>query len=350
MTNSQNKKIWLLRISKILRRFVFVFDVIILCIAIALGFTYGILYALGSNSFTGNNSIVLPVVSGDNDIDELGNVEYDGKKYKINRDVVSMLVMGVDKENINNTDKDYGANGQADAIFLINYDLKKNIINVINISRDSITDVEVYSQSGAYAWTEKTQLCLSFAYGDGKEKSCENVVKSVSRMFYGINIDNYYAIDTSSVGKITNAVGGITVPEYTKYGEKPTGKKVTLWGDDALQYVRMRNGNILGSNISRMERQKIFLSALFEKVMKKSLSDIEVPIKLFNILSESSYTTLNASKITYLTSQILSSEPKINFLSVKGEVVEGDDGYAEYIVDQDALYELIIDCYYTEIE
>lgn len=51
---------------------------------------------------------------------------------------------------------------------------------MIAVNRDTIADVDVYSQPGAYANTIKTQIALQYTYGDGKAKSAQLMEKAVS--------------------------------------------------------------------------------------------------------------------------------------------------------------------------
>jgi anionic cell wall polymer biosynthesis LytR-Cps2A-Psr (LCP) family protein len=123
-------------------------------------------------------------------------VTYQGEKYVYNEDLVSILFLGVDKEAFEEggTVGD-GKAGQADALFLLVLDTKTGKSRLIAISRDTMTDVNVYSDLGNFIGTEKLQLCLAYMYGDGKEKSCENTVRAVSRLFYGMPVAAYAALD-----------------------------------------------------------------------------------------------------------------------------------------------------------
>ena len=91
-------------------------------------------------------------------------------------------------------------------------DTKTGKSRLIAISRDTMTDVNVYSDLGNFIGTEKLQLCLAYTYGDGKEKSCENTVRAVSRLFYGMPVAAYAALDLDAITVLTDAVGGVEVP------------------------------------------------------------------------------------------------------------------------------------------
>ena len=72
-----------------------------------------------------------------------------------------------------------------------------------------MTDVALYSEGGSYIGTENLQLCLSYAYGDGKALSCDNTVISVSRIFYNIPINSYFSLDLEGIAAVNDSVGGV---------------------------------------------------------------------------------------------------------------------------------------------
>ena len=71
-------------------------------------------------------------VSSDPDV-----IWYNGKAYRYNHDLVTMLVMGIDQESDTIEEKDdvSGESGQADTIFLMVMDKSKDEIKMISISR-----------------------------------------------------------------------------------------------------------------------------------------------------------------------------------------------------------------------
>ena len=69
-----------------------------------------------------------------------------------------------------------------------------------------------------------------------------------------------------------------------------------------------------------MERQKSYNQAYAKKAIAKTKEDISTPLDLFDTISLYSTTSLNASKITYLTTNAFSdrNEINLNFKSIKG--------------------------------
>jgi len=280
-------------------------------------------------------------------------VTYNGKKYRFNTNRTNILCIGKDNKKTGEV-SDIGEHGQADTIILLSIDTETGKMDALPISRDTITDVELYREDGSYHGMEKTQLCLSFAYGAEDAPSCENVVEAVTRLLYGIPVNTYFCIDLGAIPLLNDAVGGVTVNALSdfpnRHGELiKKGTTITLYGTDAEYYVRFRDTDLLDSNNDRMARQKQYLDAFFNTTMAATKKDLNVPLALFDKASANSTTTLNPSRITFLTTTLVNHNSTLGFHSIKGEIVEGDDGFAEFIVDETALYETILDIFYTQV-
>lgn len=336
--------------------------ILILVLLILLGVA-GFLVAevIGRNAMTGKTDDTIEVTaleSEDVEIEEDGEyVTYKGEKYRFNENITSILCMGVDERELADEDADIGEAGQADMLMLAILDTKTGAVKLWNISRDSMTDVDIYNVDGEYVRTEEMQACLSFAYGDGSHESCENTVRSVSRLLYGMPIQAYAVLNLEAIRPLNDAVGGVEVTIHegdilpAKF--KP-GTTVLLKGDDVETYVRSRRterpDEPLDTNNNRMERQRQYMTNFIQKVLQMTKEDISTPLNLFNIARKGHYiiTNLNVSMVTYLT-KVLS---KVNFTeesfqTIPGEVVAGEK-YAEYHVDDEALYQMILDTFYIK--
>lgn len=280
-------------------------------------------------------------------------ISYKGKNYKLNENMTSILCMGIDKNGLE-TSESYGGNGQSDANFLLAIDTASGKTSIISINRDAMVDVNVYSQSGDFAGTKKQQLCLAFSNGDGGVKSCENVMKSVSSLMYGIPINSFIAIDFEAIWPLNDAVGGITVtpPEsYSCYGIN-YNKDVPIaldTKDKVMGFVRYRDVTVLDSNLTRMQRQKQYLTEFSKAAIAKTKSDITFPITLYNLCKGRNINNLNIPKITFLTSVIMGKKGNTNleFLNVEGSLKKGET-IAEFTPDSEKLFELILKVYYIE--
>lgn len=288
-----------------------------------------------------------------------GNVVfYKGEKYLYNKDITSILCMGVDKERMQENSDLIGQSGQADVLMLAILDTKKGTVNLWNISRDSMTEVDIFNVDGEFVRTEVMQACLAFAYGDGSHQSCDNTVRAVSRLVYGMPIQSYAVIDMDVIQPLNDAVGGVEVTIHEEDVLPPRfkpGTKVLLKGNDVEDYIRTRMEiwdeiGTLDSNNNRMARQKQYMTKFIQKALQMTKQDISTPITLFNIARKDNHmiTNLNVSRVAYLTT-IFS---KINFTensfqTIPGEVVAGEV-HAEYYVDDEVLYQMILDTFYIK--
>lgn len=289
------------------------------------------------------------------EIEEEGDIVlYAGKRYCLNKAVTSILFMGIDREELNDGENRIGNGGQADCIFLGILNTESGKVSLLAINRDSMVDVNNYDTEGKLYSVENQQLCLAYAYGDGRESSCENVVRSVSRLLYGISIQSYAAIDLSAVADLNDAVGGVevTVPEdpaLCKDIFKP-GTRMLLQGEEARLFVQRRDISQMDSNLLRMDRQKQYILGYIKKVLEAVREDISIPLKLYQIAAEGDnmVTNMNASRVSYLSTFLLNMNfSEENLINVPGTVEMGEK-YAEYHVDDKKLYEMILELFYEQ--
>ncbi len=276
-------------------------------------------------------------------------VEYKGKKYVYNEDVVTAAFLGIDDKSVSvNITDEYGTAGQADTIMLLAYDTNTSEISIITVPRDSIVDVDVYSASGNFARTEKMQICLSFAYGDGGEKSCENVIKSIERLLMGIPIDSYFSLRVRGVDALNAAVGGIELTSIETIGQFTKGEKVRLTGTAARFYCTSRDRSKIDSDALRRQRQIQYVKAYAAKVMSLAKDDIGIITKLYNTAKQYAVTDISLSSAVYLGTELVTNSAKINKVtSLQGEYVSTDK-FPQFIVDEESTYEMILEIFYNE--
>lgn len=334
--------------------------VLIILISVFLGLsilmlsTYGILYFSGSRQFHRDDAnISLPSGFDNEDIvvDE-DEVIYKGRSYYLNKNIVSILCMGVDKKNINEN-LGYGKNGQADCIFVAAIDTKTKKITIIPISRDTMVDVNEYSVGGEFLGTEKQQICLAYSYGNSNESSAENVKVSVRRALYGINVSTYVAVNLEAISTLTTKMGGInlkSIEDFTMGGKTvKSGQPLNLKGSEAVAYIQARDEDVNANN-RRMARQKQFLTTLLSQAGNDVLSDFSNLSTYYDIVKPYSSANLSFSQLTYLASNCLSKNigNSIEFKSPTGTTEFGKNGWAEFTPDPDQMLDIIMSVFYTE--
>lgn len=302
-----------------------------------------------SELFTDDLSISAPETI-DAKVQEGGDyIVYNGETYKYNTNVTSMLFMGVDKRDMEDLG-DKGAGGQADVLVLMAMDFSSRKISLINIPRDTMTDVAIYSVSGYYTGMDRQQICLAYAYGDGKESSCTNQVASVKRVFYNIPINTYYALDLDGIAAINDAVGGVDVVSPETIEKFTSGEQYHLEGKDAERFVRARVKDTAEANNIRMERQKVYTQAFMSKVMGEVKSNPQIAIDLFNDSAPYSCTDIDASKVAYLAKEVaLGGSLKTEIITVPGNTTLNANEQAEFTIDEKAFFEQFLSVFYEKM-
>ena len=331
-----------------------IFGILVLLLATAVG-AYFYLNKKGEAQLKKNQSIASITAPEEATSEDDGKtIVYNGAKYKYNEDNINILFMGVDRDMQDTGEKVIGENGQADVLIWAALDSKTGHLSLINISRDAMVDVNKYNVEDKYLGTDKMQLCLAYSYGDGKEKSCENTLLSVSRLMYGMPVNAYVAIDYSAIAPLNDAIGGVTVNVLEDLtlsdSALKAGETVTLHGEQAQTYVRSRNTEVLDSNNQRMERQKQYIDAFLQQAISQTRKNLTLPVTLYNDVSDYMVTNISASEVTHLaTLMIQNGVSGGDILTVPGEVTQGDV-YAEFNPDDKELYKLILSVFYKEIK
>lgn len=296
---------------------------------------------------TDNLSIAVP-----KDIENYDNgmyLTYKGVQYKYNENIASILCMGIDRETLGNVDGHVGTGGDADALFLITIDTETGDTNLVNISRETMTDIGIYSD-GNYVESTKAQICLAYAYGNGAETSCRNQLVAVKQLFYNIPINSYLSLQLQGIGTINDAMGGITVVSPETIGTFVAGETYNLRGSQAQSFVRDRSHETIEGNNLRMERQKVYLESFARSLISQTKEDITTPVNIFNAAKPYICTNLNASKITHLAiTAIRGGYNEFEIKSVPGKVKKGEE-FAEFYVDEDKFFEMFLSVYYKPVE
>lgn len=284
-----------------------------------------------------------------------GWVKYNGQIYAYNEDILTFLVMGIDK-NRDVKEVAEGTNGgQADALFLVVLNPHDDSLSVIGINRNTMTDVAVYDDNGAYVNTIKAQIAVQHGFGNGVEESCEYQVNAVQHLFYEMPVHGYAAINMSAIGPLTDMVGGVDVValEDVKSGNSTVikeGEEVHLEGDLAFAYIHNRDTKEFGSADHRLERQKQFITTYLQKVKQKTKEDIGFPISVYQAIAPQTVTSLTVDEMTYLVSIAKDYSFDENYLyTLKGETKQGDV-FEEFYVDETDLFELILKVFYEPVE
>lgn len=120
------------------------------------------MHYLGKKSLLGNEAVALTLPEDINydDIEGDGKtIEYKGHTYEFNSNIASILFMGVDHDEFKD-DAVPSTAGQADALYLMTYNISTGKIKVLALNRDIMTDISRYDSEGNYYDTATKRYVL----------------------------------------------------------------------------------------------------------------------------------------------------------------------------------------------
>lgn len=340
------------------KKFLLIFVCIILGISVIAAGTFGFLYYRGKDALTDSSAMKLTPPKGVSVIEGGNYINYKGHLYRYKDSMTSILFMGVDKTAEQQKLKNViGDGGQADAIYLVAIDTDNGLTTTFQVNRGSMCDIDLYSISGEYMGTDKAQVCLAHSYGDGKETSAENMVRSIRRIFFGLPVaQSYAALDIDAISELNDLVGGITVTSPVDYiddnGKKvyEAGKSYELHGKEAEDFVRSRDHKNVDANTNRMERQKAYLDSFVDKTVATAKNDITSVIDIYNGAQPYMTTDISVSKVSYLATDLLrKGVTSADIQRVPGKDKMGKE-FAEYYIDNTKFFDMIVNTFYVQAD
>ena len=336
--------------------------IVLIVLAVILGLAliavgaFFILRAIGKSHFKPALMNVDIVKTVDNAVayDEGKTVKYKGETYAYNDDVIYVAFMGVDKNELDAVEGVAHSAGRSDTNMIVAVDTDTGKMTLIVIPRDSMTEVNVLDENGARYATARMQLCLAYTYGDGRETSCENVLLSMERLLYGIEIKNYYSLDLEGIDALNDAVGGVEVKCLeTIKNLCYEGEVKTLWGYNARSYVKYRDTSKFNSDAARRARQIQYAKAFAAKAFAAIKQEYSKAAELYSVASDYACTNFELSRYTYLVSVILDKYDVFTLTDDDIIVLPGEakmeGAYMEVELDRDAVFKTILDVFYKKV-
>lgn len=331
---------------------------VLLALIIAVGGTYLVLNEIGRRGMLNYDNVGVTVPTEDesgNDVIRVDNkgrvITYDGVSYELNDNLISIAFIGADKGQDDTEHLQMG-----DAIYILTVDSKTGKVKILSISRDTMADVDLYSGEGNFIDTQRLQMAFAYAYGNEKVTGGKNTTTSISRLFYGLPFENYFAINLEALTDLNDAIGGVTLTSSMTFTSSETGRvinegeTVTLHGKEAEQYIRSRDTSRLDSNNDRMKRQQEYIKAFLDSVVPAVKSDLSVVSNLYDVIRANSDTTLDLPKMTYIASTAvtkLRSASDVEYVNLTGEITKGE--YAEMHITNETAIRTMLDVFYTPL-
>lgn len=333
---------------------------------------------------------LLPGISWAEGLTFMPVIEYEGVAYEArpSRAIDTVLLIGYDhKDNgelIENLDG-FNKGGQSDFLLLMVIDHDSRKIRMLQVERDTVTPVKIYSKKGAYYGTRRMQICLSHAYGDTQELNNRNAVWAVENLLGiagandGAQVETYLSMDITGIDRLNDVLGGVTVPindDFSYYDKTMVeGTTMTLNGAQAQIYCRQRYHIGDQSNKSRMTRQHTYMDAATQQLRERIKADSNFAMKLLNGMGvafdktreldddfDFSFEFVSGTPVTntpthyLMTNSTVSAVASLILRTMNYEVGEvetlpgsyrlGISGHMEFIAEKDAGFKWALDALY----
>lgn len=267
------------------------------------------------------------------------------KTWKFAHPVQTYLFIGTDKSGNEDAEGEEYHGSMADALMLVVVDKEEKTYGILQLNRDTITEVPMLLQDGSANASAQMQLCTAHWYGKDKAASCDNTVETVSKMLGGLPIDGYYALKMDAMPLLNHEVGGVTVTledDMTKLDPAmKKGTTLTLTDRQAELLMQSRYTMEDDRNTQRMRRQQIFLKAFMKKIKKQNAGDVNATVKLYDRLRPYATTDIKMNDLTALLKDMQGYTDKgiitIDGTSKIGEKLHDGKKHWEFYMDEDSL-------------
>ncbi|WP_082235250.1 DUF1510 family protein [Halobacillus massiliensis] len=256
------------------------------------------------------------------------NAHFEGRLKEISLkegEPISVLVMGVDT-------RVGEQGGQTDTLVLLTVNPESESIKMVSIPRDTYVNIEGGLNK------------INSAYGIGNVGMTMDTVETL----LDVPVDYYVEVDMKSFTGIIDTLGGVKVNnkfEWNTNKEKFTNQKVhfpegklTLDGNDALLYARMRKADPRG-DLGRQERQRQVIESILKQTSE--VSTITKVEELAKVVGKNINTNLGIFNFWHLQSNYLNASQNIKQYEISGEDNKIDGTYY-YMPDKENLHKLSI--------
>ena len=275
---------------------------------------------------------------------------YMNDRWYAERNVETLLVLGVDDYTNSHDTDSYNSGHQTDFLVLFVRDVDTGKTAAIHINRDTMTDITTLGVTGQPTGTIHAQLALAYNYGNSSQARSRNTVDAVKYLFYGVQIDHYITITMDAVPILNDWAGGVTVEvldDFTAIDSSLVpGELVRLDGTQALTYVRTRYGLDDSTNLHRMERQRQYAEEWIHSA-QGLLNDAQAVTDLVIQLDGYYHSDCTADELSSYA-EGLSLSPSAIVYQIEGDTMQGDV-YMEFRVDEEYLQQLVLELFYIPV-
>jgi len=220
-------------------------------------------------------------ITESNAFDQLGN----DRAAAGDGEAVNILLMGSDtREGSNAALGGEAAGARSDTTLLLHIAGDRNSATAVSIPRDTMVSVPACPLANGETSRPATEQFNS-AFSTGGPACTIKTVESIT----GVHVDHFAVIDFSGFVGMVDALGGVNVCLAEPMRDQkanlnlPAGEQ-TVSGSEALGIVRARYTVGDGGDLSRIDRQQQFLSAMIRKVQSAGI--LLNPVRLLSFMNE----------------------------------------------------------------
>jgi polyisoprenyl-teichoic acid--peptidoglycan teichoic acid transferase len=254
-----------------------------------------LLIAGGAYGFTVYNSLKTAVDTMHEPIERKQSEKRPEPVELVEKDPFSVLMLGTDATN----DK-----GRTDTIIVLTVNPTNNSVKMLSIPRDTRTEII------GKGFDDKINHAHAFG---GVEMAMETVEN-----FLDIPIDYYMKVNMEGFEDIVNVVGGVTINnafEFSQDGVQFPKGEITLTGEQALPYVRMRKQDPNG-DFGRNTRQRAIIQAVIKE--GASVSSLTNFSNIFKALGDNVKTNLTFDQMVDIQKNYKTAGSNIEQMEIKG--------------------------------
>jgi LCP family protein required for cell wall assembly len=279
-------------------------------------------------------------------------IAHNGQNYRYRNDLVTVLFMGIDQVSTQDA-TGFRNGGQADFLMLMVIDPQAKTVSRIQIDRDTMAEITVLGVLGNVAGMRQAQISLSHGFGNGGAQSDRFTVEAVSRLLLGAKINFYVALHLNGIGKLNDAVGGVTVTIEDDFSALNApmvpGTTLALTAQQAELFVRGRMAVGDGSNAARMRRQQAYMTALFNQAREQIVDDPDAVNTILDAMDGAMTTNMSRGRMLNEAKRVADYTIE-EVLALAGEHGIGTDGFTEFHVDEIQLQDLVIGLLYEPVD
>ncbi|RFU61506.1 LytR family transcriptional regulator [Bacillus sp. V59.32b] len=225
----------------------------------------------------------------------------------------TVLMLGVDERE--------GDRGRSDTMIVLAVNPETNSVKMLSIPRDTRTEIV------GHGTTDK----INHAYAFGGVKMAMDTAEN----FLDIPIDYYMQINMEGFKDIVDAVGGVTVNndlDFTSEGVHFAKGQITLNGEEALNYSRMRKQDDRGDFGRQLRQRQIIQAVLKEGASVSTLTNYD---DIFKALSTNVKTNLTFDEMVDIQQNYRSAAKKVDQMTIESTGTKINGVYYGIVSDEE---------------